>query len=149
MKVTPVILAMRAVSAEFAFRIYTPLFYSIGIGLILLIGLSVWLVTLSAWWWLLLVPIIVLATLFGVAAIVIRFALIYLRPHQTSAQKATVRRFVDSLQKTSEAIQTPKFIILFRLVKDILFPGKSTYINELSDTAQSLRHEFKEVITLF
>ena len=149
MKITPLFLAVRAVSAEFARRIYVPVVYGVGISLLVLIALAVWLVTMSGWWWLLLAPLILLTLIFITAAILVRFALAFLRPQQTSAQKSTVRGFVDSLQKTAETIQTPKFVILFRLVKDLLVPGKGSYIDELSGTASSLRSGLKEVINLF
>ena len=149
MKISPLFLAVRAVSAEFARRIYVPVVYGVGIALFVLIALSIWLVTISGWWWLLLAPVIFLTVIFIAAAALTRFALAALRPAQTSAQKAKVRSFVDALQKTSETIQTPKFVILFRLVKDMFVPSKETYINELSGTASSLRNGFKEVITLF
>ncbi len=149
MKITPLFLAVRAVSAEFARRIYVPVVYGVGISLFVLIALAIWLVTMSGWWWFLLAPLIFVALIFITAAILVQFALAFLRPQQTSEQKSTVRRFVDSLQKTSEAISTPKFVILFRLVKDLLIPGKGSYIDELSGTASSLQRGFKEVINLF
>ena len=149
MKITPLFLAVRAVSAEFARRIYVPVVYGVGISLFVLIALAIWFVTMSGWWWFLLAPLIFAALIFITAAILVQFALAFLRPQQTSEQKSTVRRFVDSLQKTSEAISTPKFVILFRLVKDLLIPGKSSYIDELSGTASSLQRGFKDVINLF
>jgi len=149
MKINPLFLAVRAVSAEFARRIYVPVVYGGGIALFVLLSLSIWLVTMSGWWWLLLAPVILIGLVFLTAAILVQLAIAKLRPGQTAQQKKTVRGFVDSLQKTSEAISTPKFIILFRLVKDLLMPGKGSYIDELSGTASSLRSGFKDVINLF
>lgn len=149
MKLSPLLLAVRAVSAEFARRIYVPVVYGVGGALLALIAVSIWLVTISGWWWFLLAPLIVVMLLFIVAAVLSRMAISLLRPAQTATQKTAVRTFVSSLQKTSETIQTPKFIILFRLVKDIFLPGKESFIDELSGTASSLRSGFKEVINLF
>lgn len=149
MNIPPLFLAVRAVGAEFARRIYVPVLYGGIITSIALIALCSWLVTISAWWWIALTLVIFATLIFITLAVIAQFALRILRPLQSQEQKRAVRSFVDALQQTSEAVQTPKFVILFRLIKDILAPGKTTYINELSSTASSLRSGFKEVIALF
>lgn len=149
MKLTPLVLAIRAISAEFARRIYLPVVYIGSAVLLILVVLEAWLVTISTWWWLLLVPIVFVALLFIILAVIARVAITFLRPQQTKEQTQTVRKFVDALQKTSETIQTPKFIILFRLIKDMISPSKQSYVHEISGTASSLRTELSKVLKAF
>lgn len=149
MNISPLFLAIRAISAEFAQRIFAPTIYIIGGALLVLIGISIWLVTISGWWWLLLAPLILLSVLFIFAVTIAGLIIRLLQPQQTKTQRREVRSFVDALQSTSEAIQTPKFILLFRLVKDMLFPGKVSYVNQLSETVKSLQSSFREIIHLF
>jgi hypothetical protein len=145
----PILLAIRAVSAEFARRMYVPLVWSSAILLALLLGVLIWLVTISGWWWMALVPVILAALLFALLATLTGIVLTLLRPQQNKAQRLRVTSFVDALQASSETIATPKFIIFFRLLKDIVRPTKQSYVRELSDNATTLRTGFQDIIASF
>jgi len=149
MTINPLFLAVRAISAEFAHRIYTPVIIITGIVFVVILAISIALVTMSAWWWLLLVPAIFFSLVFAFLAIVTGIAINFLRPAQTATQKRDVRSFVDSIQSSSEVIQTPKFILLFRLAKDVIAPSKTNFINELSVTVSSLQPRFKAIVASF
>lgn len=149
MNMPPLFTAIRAISTEFAQRVYVPVVAIAGGVLVVLIGILVWFVTMSGWWWLLLAPVIMLAIIFVFVAVIAGLILKYLAPTQTKHQRKLVKSFVDTIQKTSEAIQTPKFIILFRLMKDAIAPGKSGYIRELSDGASSLKSGLEEIVASF
>jgi hypothetical protein len=149
MKITPFVLAIRAVSAEFAHRVYIPaICIAGGIAAVLIIVL-VWLVTVSGWWWLLLAPVLLLTIAGMVAALIAWFLIKLVRPQQTKEQRTLVRSLVDEVQKTSEVVQTPKIIILFRLVKDIALPTKKSFIGDISTTASSLKTGLRSVVTSF
>jgi len=149
MRISPLVLAVRAVSAEFAQRIYLPIVAIVGAALLVLLGFSIWFVFLSEWWWFLLAPVIFLTLIFIFAATIGGLILRMLRPRQTKAQRYEVSNFVDSLQKSSEVIHTPKFLIFARLIKDILLPGKESYVRELTSTAGSLQKGLKAIIASF
>lgn len=149
MKLSPLVLAIRAVAAEFAQRIFLPVVLITGGVIIVLLGVTIWLTTLSGWWWFLLAPLIVVTVLTIFATVISWTALRVLTPPQTKDQQKQIRAFVDDLQETSEAIQTPMFILLFRVVKDVLFPGKESYIGKLSSTALSLKSSLQAIITSF
>lgn len=149
MNISPLFLAIRAISAEFAQRIFAPTIYIVGGALLVLIGISIWLVTISGWWWWLLAPLILLSVLFIFAVTIAGLIIRLLRPQQTKTQRGEVRSFVDALQGTSEAIQTPKFILLFRLVKDILFPTEKGLVQELSGNASTLKNGLKTLVASF
>jgi hypothetical protein len=149
MKLSPIFLAIRAISTEFAARLYVPIVWIVSISLAVLLGLVIWLVTLSGWWWLALVPLIIATLIFGVLAGVIGLLLSLLKPAQNKDQRTKVKAFVDALQGSSEAVSTPKFIILFRLVKDAVRPSEKGFVKELSSNASTLRTGFQAIIASF
>ena len=149
MKLSLLVLAVRAVSAEFAQRIFLPVVLITGGVIVVLLGVTIWLTTLSGWWWFLLAPLIIVTILSIFATVIGWIALRILTPEQTKDQKKQVRSFVDDLQETSEAVQTPMFILLFRVLKDVLFPSKESYIRKLSSTALSLKSSLQAIITSF
>lgn len=149
MNTSPFFLAVRAISAEFAHRIYFPIVVVVGIAVVVLLGISVFLVTIDAWWWLLLAPVLLLSTLAVFSAVVAGLIIKFLRPKQTRAQRKDVRTFVDSLQKTSEAVRTPKVLLFSRLLKDMLLPSQNNLINELSSEIGALRPRLTAIVNSF
>lgn len=149
MILTPLVLAIRAVSAEFARRVYVPVVCIVGAIALALIIVLIWLTTLSGWWWLLLAPVIIGTLAGAIVALVSGFIIKLVNPAQNKEQRGLVTSLVDEIQKTSEVVQTPKFVILFRLVKDIAFPGKESYISELTTTAVSLKNGMQKIIASF
>lgn len=149
MQNSPFVLAIRAVSAEFAQRIFLPIVGIVGGALVVLIALSIWLVTLSGWWWFILAPLILICLFATFATVIAGLVIRILNPPQTKQQRTHVRSFVDSLQFASDTVQTPKFILFFRLVMNMLQPSKKGIVNELSHNAASLQRDFRAIIALF
>ena len=149
MNISPLFLAVRAAAAEFAGRIFLPVILVMSSVLLVLISFAVWLVTISAWWWFFLGPLIFIAVICICAAAVAGLALRLLTPPQTKMQRRQVRTFVDGLQETSEAVQTPVPLLLARIVWDMLFPKEKSYIERLSSTALSLKSSFTDIVVSF
>lgn len=149
MNVPPLFTAIRAISIEFAQRIYVPVVCIAASVLVVVTGLLIWFVTMSGWWWLLLAPVIMISIVFIFVAVISGVILKYLNPAQTKEQRRLVKDFVDTIQKTSEAVQLPKFVILFRLIKDVISPGKSSYVRELSSNASSLKTGLGQIVASF
>ena len=146
---SPLFLAVRAISSEFARRIYLPVVW-IGSGsLVALLFVTGWLTSLSAWWLFLLVPVIVLTALFIIIAAIIGVAIQMLRPYQTSDQRIAVSSLVNKLQEVSEAFQMPKTLLLLRLAKDTLFPNGESFIGEMTSHAVTLKPDFQAIIASF
>ena len=143
------ITTIRAIGAEFAIRLFIPIVViSTILAALLVIGV-VSLSTLSEWWLLLLIPVIILISVtIGVLAIswlVVRTV----RPVQTRPQLLGVKTFVDKLQRVSEAAQTPKVVLLFRIIRDIASPSKSGFIGTLTEDTSSLTRDFRDLKNLF
>lgn len=149
MKLSPLLLAVRAISVEFAHRIYYPVSISGAAVLFVLICGSIWLVTISAWWLFLLVPVVLGFLLFSTISIIAGLVLRLIQPSVTSEQKKDIKRFVDRIQKLAEAVGTPKFVLLFRLIKDVVFPDTSGFIGELTSHTAALKPDFDRIVDSF
>lgn len=146
---SPLFLAVRAISSEFAQRIFIPLVWIIGGALLLLIVLVIWLTTIEVWWWLLLVPLIIATVIYTIIASIVAIAIKFLKPTQTKSQRKSVKLFVDKLQGVSEIIQTPKVVLLFRLAKDTLFPSGNGFIENITSNATTLKPDFQAIVASF
>lgn len=149
MKLSPLLLAVRAISVEFAKRIYYPVSISGVAVLFVLVFAAVWLVTQSAWWLFLLVPLILIFLVFTTVSIIAGLVLRLIQPAITAQQKKNIKAFVDKLQSIAETIGTPKFVLLLRLTKDVLFPNKTGLVSELSSHTTSLKPDFDAIVDSF
>lgn len=142
-------LAIRSIGTEFANRLFYPVVITGAVVAGLLVALASWLTTLSSWWWLLFIPI-VMAICIGVAVfIVVKLVIRSITPSQTKQQKQAAKQFVDKIQTVAEATQTPKVVLLFRVVRDIAAPRESGFIGNLASTTGSLKADFTEHVRSF
>ena len=141
--------AVRAIASEFARRIFKPVALIAGIGGIVLLGLVIWLCTMSAWWLFLAVPVIlaliILAVLLSVAGVIIHIV----SPEQTKTQRVKVGTFVDKIQRLSEITQTPKVVLLTRAVRDVVSPRSDGFVRSVVADTSSLKNEFTELVQSF
>ncbi len=145
----PTILTIRAVGAEFARRILYPIIIIVGSISLLLAGLGVYLTLQNAWWGLLLFAIIS-AICIAIAVLTIAFMTVRtVRPLQNPIQRKAVRKFVDKLEQLSEVIGTPKFILLFRIIKDIAAPRTDGFIGSMTGVNMSMKNDYKALVRLF
>jgi len=142
-------MAVRAIGAEFAHRIYFPIVIVIGILTIILLGVSIWLVTVNAWWWILLGLLIFTTLIAATLSIIVRLIILFIAPRQTRVQKQLVKAYVDKLQNLSETVQTPKVILLARIIKDILLPKKDGFIETVSAHTTTLKSDFQAIRASF
>lgn len=149
MQITPLVLSVRAVSAAFARQLYVPIVSIVSGVLAAVLLFSIWLVFQSAWWWILLALVIFITLLFAFIAIIGRFAIVLLEPTQTKEQRSLVKSFAQDIQHTAEFAGTPKFILFFRLLKDMVSPSDNSLISEVSNTADNLRTKLKAIIRSF
>lgn len=145
----PSITVIRAVGATFANRVFVPVLITSASLVICVVALVVWLTTLSQWWWLLGIPVVMGICILGAVLMVTKLVINTVTPPQTKQQKKAVASFVDKLQRLSEATQTPKFVLLFRIVRDIAAPRDKGYIGELAHDTLSLKKEYSDLVALF
>jgi membrane protein implicated in regulation of membrane protease activity len=145
----PILLAIRSIGAEFANRIYLIVALISGIASIGLLTLSIWLTTFSAWWWLLVVILIIAVSIVIGTLVVVKLIIRSVTPSQSRLQKKQAKEFVDKLHRLSEAAQTPKFILLFQIVRDIAAPREDGFIASISSDTTSLKHDFAALSKTF
>jgi len=136
---------VRAIGAEFARRLYFPVFIAGLIAAALLIGIGIALIQVNAWWWILLGLIIFAVLVFLILAVVVRILIGAVKPLQTHDQEVMVRQFVDRFEDVAETVQTPKAVLLFQIVWDILRPTDHGLVKRMSDHATSSKREFQEI----
>lgn len=141
----PLFQTTRSLAAEFAKRLYIPIAITVGAALVVLLALSIWLTTLSDWWWILTIFVIGLTLLvtgaIAVAGVIIQFA----SPTQTRTQKRQAKALVDKMQHLAEVTATPKFVLFFQVIRDVIAPSQNGFIASLSDDTVSLRRDFNEL----
>jgi membrane protein implicated in regulation of membrane protease activity len=138
----PSILAIRSIGAEYANRIYVVVAILFALSAVVSLGLSIWLTTLSNWWWILVaILIIALSVALGVL-IIVKLVIRTVRPQLTRSQKQQTKKLVDKLERLSETAQTPKFFLLFRIVRDIAAPRDNGFIANISNDTSSLKADF-------
>ncbi|MDB5168195.1 MAG: hypothetical protein JWO55_453 [Candidatus Saccharibacteria bacterium] len=144
------IAAIRAVTVEFAKQYIQP-FAWIGLGIIVIllviIGLLVF--TVSAWWGLLIIPVVLFSIVASAIWLLVCFILGRISPHLNVRQKAATKQFVTKLQFATETIQTPYPIIVFYVVRDIILRKDTGFISEVTQQSKTLRPDFEELKQLF
>lgn len=145
----PTLQASRSVAAEFANRLYVPILILSAVVLAILLALSIYLVTLSAWWVILLV-LVSLVTLFAAGGLTIAWVFIRIvTPSQTKVQKNMTKSFVDKLQRVAEIAATPKFFLFFQVMRDVVNPRQDGFVISATGDASSLKNDFIELKNSF
>jgi predicted ferric reductase len=144
----PIFLAVRAIGAEFAHRIYLAVTLFVGLLSIAVLGGTLWLTTLNAWWWALFAVVGIWTLIAVVGLIAARHIIMALAPTTTKEQRAATKAFVSKLQRLSEVAGTPKPFLLLRIVRDMIKPSQHGFIGSLGEAA-SLKYNFVALIRTF
>lgn len=145
----PTILAIRAVGAEFARRMYLPVAILAIVIIVAFASLTAWLISLSAWWWLLMFAVVSSACIAISVLTVLYLTIRRVTPDQNPIQHKAVRGFVDKIQLLSDTVGTPKVVLLFRIIKDIAAPRADGFIGSLTGASATVKKDFEALIKLF
>lgn len=144
--------AIRAITSLYAIQLLRPLLW-IGIAIYAVVIVIVAWIALetSAWWWLLGVMPTVLFSVALALWIAVRIGAGRLAPKMDKKQKNAAKKVVDQVGRVAEQIGTPKFVLIFQVVKDVLFPPRSgqTLIGELTSIPGQLHRDFEALRKLF
>src|SRR3990167_2150135 len=131
----PTVLAVRAITTTYAQTILKPLLFigiAIYVAILLLIG---WIAYMSSpWWWFLaLLP----TAVFVVALLLWLIAFFFakrLAPQMSREQRKIARKFVSHTGKAAEHLGTPRFVLVFRVLRDLVFPpvNNQSFLGEVS-----------------
>lgn len=146
------VLAVRAITSEYAKRwLWLP--FAIGtFGYLFIMIIIGWVAAVAdPWWWLLgIIPTILflIALTIWIAS---RLIIARVAPVTNSAQRKAARRFIDRIDKVAEHAATPKFVIMYRILKDVIIRPTSskTYIGEIAQEPGEMRRAFDDLRSLF
>lgn len=142
------LLAIRAITAHYGRQLLWPVLW-IGLGIYALVfGLTWWLAyNLSSWWWLIelfATPLFMIGLLLWSACFVI---IRRIHPKLNKDQRKLVREIVGHATHIAAEMGTPKFIILGRIVRDVVFGTsvRGSYIGELTAEPGEAKRKFDEL----
>lgn len=142
------ILAIRAVTATFGRRLLWPTLIVVVALYTIVFGLSWWLAaTFHPLWWLLVLmvtPIFVVSlALWGLCYLI----LARVHPSLNQKQRQLTKEIVGHISHIAEEMGTPKFIILGRIVRDVVFGTsiRGSYIGELTAEPGEAKRKFDEL----
>lgn len=146
------ILAIRAITSLYVKRLLLPILV-IGFGVYAaVIGIIWWIAAMSSgWWWLL----AILPTVFVVIGLIIwgiaQLIVMRVAPPMNKRQTSATKKFIKRIDSVAEHIGTPKFVIIYRVIKDIIVRPTSskTYIGEIANEPGEMRREFDELRAMF
>jgi hypothetical protein len=133
---------IRAIGVEFVSRKLKSLLLVVGVGLTIVLLLAIWLTTVNIWWWLLLVPVIVVVCAAVTIYVALRLIITVLSPILTKPQRTAVSDFVDKLERVTDNLQTPMFIIIFRVLRDVVLKRRQTYMLDVVNDSTTLHSDF-------
>lgn len=140
---------VRAVGVELAWRLLKPMLIAGVAAAIGLLGIGGWLTTQHALWWILEFAFITSVLFFALLSAVTIFILRRLEPTQDKTQKKAVRDFADKLQRVADAVGISRFLLLFRVVRDVIWPNEQTFIKQITDDSTTLHTDFLKLQKLF
>jgi len=143
------LLAIRSIGAEFANRVFYPVLITSIVIVVACISLTSGLATTNQWWLLLYIPTVIAACASIGVLVIAKLIIRTVTPVQSIVQKKATKKFVDKLQRLSEITQTPKYILLFQIIRDIAAPRENGFIGSFAGDTASLKGEYTELINLF
>lgn len=146
---SPTITVIRCIGTEFARRLLYPIAIAASILLTVMVVGVLLLGTLSNWWLLLLIPVVMVLCIVAAVLTILWLVIRTVSPAQTKVQRRAVKTYVDKLQRLSDAVNTPKVILLFRIVRDVAAPRKDGFIGSITDDTASLKRDFQQLQKLF
>lgn len=145
----PTAALIRAISMEFISRKFKSLLIPIGIvGLVCLI-ITIILTAINSWWLLLLVPLIIVLSIGLLLSMFARTIINMARPNLSTHQAILVKDFVDKLERVTENVQTPMFIIVFKVARDSVHPHGASFIRDATKDGASLSTDFIKLVKKF
>ena len=143
-----IFLSVRAIGSRFGVDVWNQVAIVAAITTIVIGVLLGWLVSISGWWWLLVIPVVIALSVVVIVLGVLRLLLNYVNPAQTTEQKQAVKVFVGKIKFVQEFTATPKFIILFRVVRSVAAPSSEKYLEDIFES-RNLKKDFETVVKTF
>lgn len=146
----PNVVVIRAITVEFAWQFIKPFMWialGIIIGLLCIVGVLAF--TISQWWWLLAIPIIILGLIGTTVWIIVRLIARRISPRLNTEQKTAVGQFINKLRFVVETARTPYPFIILIVIKDIVTRSENGLIQTMITQSKTLRPDYEDLKKLF
>ena len=146
------ILAIRAVTSVYARGLLWPILWVSIAVYVLIMGLIGWVAyAVSNWWWLMGIGPTLLFIVALVAWVTVYLLAKRLSPPLNRRQRVATKKFVNHLGRVAEHMALPRFVIIFRIIKDVLTRPTSgrTFIGEIAQEPGEMRRDFDDLRNLF
>lgn len=143
------ILLIRAISSEFLRRKLRGVVLVVGVSLIAGFLLMVFMSRYSAWFWIPAILSMLVLFVVGIFYLVTKFAVRLLRPTISAQQTAAVSEFVDKVERVTDYAGTPKILISFYILRDLIRPSEQTFIQKVAHDGTSLRSDLVQLAKEF
>lgn len=141
--------AIRAIGSELAWRIVKPMIIGGSVLAVVLVGFGAWLTTQHVLWWILEAVFISYAVLFMLMIVIVRVLFRIFTPDTNKTQRKAVKQFVDKLQRVADTVGISRFILLFRIAKQILAPSQENFIKQIAEDSSTLHTDLLAVVRTF
>jgi ABC-type multidrug transport system fused ATPase/permease subunit len=138
-------IAIKAIAAEYIRRVTLPFLIGGLIMIIILLCITFYLAqSVSMWWLIMLLPFSLPIIFLLVALFIVKQLTTYLAPGLSKDQRKSVADFVDKLQRTSENLRTPPFIIAWHTIRTAR-SGQQNYLWHIVNDSTTLKDDFARV----
>lgn len=147
------ILAIRAITSVYAQQLLMPILW-IGLGIYAFVmAIIIWIAYVASPWWLLLALMPTALIIVGVLLWAIVWGLSKrLSPPLDKKKRQATKKFVSHIGRVAEQIGTPKFVLVFRVIRDVLSAptnSSQTFIGEIASTPGEMHRDFEKLRELF
>ncbi len=143
-------LASRAVFSAYVQKLLRPIEIVTASVLLLSVAAAGYLSSsVSIWWLLLFVPLILLSLIASVIWLIVTGLLRRFTPVQSQTQKREVQRFVGLVGSHADLLGLTKFGLIVRVIQDVIRRSDKNILSSTIDDSKELSATFKNVVNSF
>lgn len=142
--------AARAVAVLYARKLFRRAALPVLLMGALILGATLYLMfAVSMWWAVFLIPLLFSAMVVYAVWMTIHSLTARLLPQMNPGQKKAVLSFIGQVEQAAGQLQTPPYIMLYRVIKDTLFHKEQRFLLEVTAGSVGLKAEFERLSALF
>lgn len=147
----PRIQVLRALTSRYALDVLNPILkWGIAILMVICVGIALLAYKVDPWWLLLYIPIVVVAVPICIVGLIAHVVAHLIAPEMSVDQRKAVRAYVDNMKDVAEGLQTPQFMIVFKVAKDVLTRKWETgFVQGMTTNTLRLKTDFDRLVELF
>lgn len=144
------ILAIRALASTLARKILLPIIIIAAIVFALVILLLLWAMSeVGAWLILIIIPIGFIGVIIGLALGILYKTVQSISPKMNKDQKKTTNEFIGKLEEYAELKNTPKVLIVWRIIFSALKRTPRKYIDSIVNDSAKLKRSYTDLVSSF